>query len=382
MLDAPGLRPPLPTRLPPGRGSRSLLREAVKTRLEGSRPVSDPDAVKRAQNALRLGRKDAAFAVMYLREVGVEPAFRFSAAKALASCCRRRAGGGRPAPARSTRGWRARCWELRLPHDAEEALGEVRRRLAATQLFEALLEAGFTPENNWDEAVESHESALELVPLAVGRRPTGARRGVLRLRRAAGGGATAAAGVPRGVRDAPGAAVAAAGGHGAARGCPGPEFRECHDREMLTLQAFPAAEMPEAGAGARADGARRAGGHRARGQRGGFVRPPALLGVREGEAAGPVAGGVRRRPAAGSEFSVTSGRRGSAARVVRGSAARVLHDGSWRTREGPVVSLVDRTDLASFRSVAGCNGNPAGNTGSSVGSRELPCRTTLGTPRG
>ena len=83
VLDAPGLRPPLPTRLPPGAGLESLLREAVKTRLEGSRPVTDPDAVKRAQNALRLGSKEAPFAVMYLREVGVEPAFRFSAANAL-----------------------------------------------------------------------------------------------------------------------------------------------------------------------------------------------------------------------------------------------------------------------------------------------------------
>src|SRR4029450_14091819 len=25
----------------------------------------------------------------------------------------------------------------------------------------------------------------------------------------------------------------------------GPDFRECHDREMLTLQAFPAAEVPK-----------------------------------------------------------------------------------------------------------------------------------------
>src|SRR5678815_3938563 len=83
VLDAPGLRPPLPTRLPPGAGLESLLREAVKQRLEGSRPVTDPDAVKRAQNALRLGSKEAPFAVMYLREVGVEPAFRFSAANAL-----------------------------------------------------------------------------------------------------------------------------------------------------------------------------------------------------------------------------------------------------------------------------------------------------------
>ena len=25
----------------------------------------------------------------------------------------------------------------------------------------------------------------------------------------------------------------------------GPEFRECHDREMLTIQAFPAADVPK-----------------------------------------------------------------------------------------------------------------------------------------
>ena len=37
VLDAPGLRPPLPTRLSPGAGLESLLpREAVKTRLEGA----------------------------------------------------------------------------------------------------------------------------------------------------------------------------------------------------------------------------------------------------------------------------------------------------------------------------------------------------------
>src|SRR5678815_1847288 len=149
VLDAPGLRPPLPTRLPPGAGLESLLREAVKQRLEGSRPVTDPDAVKRAQTALRLGSKEAPFAVMYLREVGVEPAFRFSAANALRELLRAElevddlTGAVDPRVAGA-------MWELRLAHNAEEALGEVRRRLAATQLFEALLESGFTPENNWD----------------------------------------------------------------------------------------------------------------------------------------------------------------------------------------------------------------------------------------
>jgi hypothetical protein len=122
VLDAPGLRPPLPTRLPPGAGLESLLREAVKQRLEGSRPVTDPDAVKRAQTALRLGSKEAPFAVMYLREVGVEPAFRFSAANALRELLRAELEVDDHTGAVDPRVAGA-MWELRLAHDAEEALG-------------------------------------------------------------------------------------------------------------------------------------------------------------------------------------------------------------------------------------------------------------------
>ena len=74
---------------------------------------------------------------MYLREVGVEPAFRFSAANGLRELLRAElevddlTGAVDPRVAGA-------MWELRLAHNAEEALGEVRRRLAATQLFEAL----------------------------------------------------------------------------------------------------------------------------------------------------------------------------------------------------------------------------------------------------
>ena len=258
--------------------------------------------------------------MMYLREVGVEPAFRFSAANALRELLRAElevddlTGAVDPRVAGA-------MWELRLAHNAEEALGEVRRRLAATQLFEALLEAGFTPENNWDEAVEAHESALDLVSMAVGDDRAGARRGVLCLRRAAGGGATASAGVPGGVGDAPGAAVAAARGHGAGVAAR-PRVPRVPRQEMLTLQAFPAVGGAEAGAGAGPGGARRAGGHRARGQRGGPVRPPALRGV---------------RPGAGSPAA------------IRSSAARVTTVGPLTAALNFVVMASTRTRPASAR---------------------------------
>jgi Pentapeptide repeats (8 copies) len=243
VLDVPGLRPPLPLRLPPGPGLESLLRDAVKQRLEGSRPVTDPDAVKRAQNALRLGSKEAPFAVMYLREVGVEPAFRFSAANTLREQLKAELEVDDLTGAVDPRVVGA-LWELRLPRDAEEALGEVRRRLAATQLFEALLEAGFNPENNWEEAVDAHEAALDLVSLAVGEdreRLTAsfsAHSGFpeeARLRRLAYLAESAThleqlARLPSGTEP---------------EWLQGPEFRECHDREMLTLQAMSAEEVPK-----------------------------------------------------------------------------------------------------------------------------------------
>src|SRR5215469_2090617 len=191
VLDAPGLRPPLPTRLPPGAGLESLLREAVKQRLEGSRPVTDPDAVKRAQNALRLGSKEAPYAVMYLREVGVEPAFRFSAANALRELLRSELEVDDHTGAVDPRVAGA-MWELRLAHNAEEALGEA---------FSAY--AGLPGEARLRRLAYLAESATHLEQLS--RLPAGTEPEWLH----------------------------------------GPEFRECHDKEMLTLQAFPASEIPK-----------------------------------------------------------------------------------------------------------------------------------------
>ena len=139
----------------------------MKTRLENKKPAADPGAVERAQRALRMGAKDANLAAMYLREVGVVPAFRFSAAKVLKDALREElevddlTG---PVDPRTT----GALLELRLPHEVVEHTHEVRRRLAATQLYTALLEAGFNPDNNWEEALESAEPAMELAQLAAG----------------------------------------------------------------------------------------------------------------------------------------------------------------------------------------------------------------------
>jgi len=180
---------------------------------------------------------------MYLREVGVEPAFRFSAANALRELLRAELEVDDHTGAVDPRVAGA-MWELRLAHNAEEALGEVRRRLAATQLFESLLEAGFTPDNNWDEAVESHESALDLVAMAVGDDREGLGEAF-----------SAYAGLPEEARLRRLAYLAESATHleqlsrlpagTEPAWLSGPEFRECHDKEMLTLQAFPAAEVPK-----------------------------------------------------------------------------------------------------------------------------------------
>ncbi|MBL8913094.1 MAG: pentapeptide repeat-containing protein, partial [Archangium sp.] len=72
VLDVPGLRPPLPVRMAGGASLEHLYREAVKTRLEGRRPVPDMQAVAKAKEVVSSGGGDAAVAVMYLREVGEE----------------------------------------------------------------------------------------------------------------------------------------------------------------------------------------------------------------------------------------------------------------------------------------------------------------------
>jgi hypothetical protein len=241
-LDVPGLRPLLPQRMPPGSSLETLYREAVKTRLENKKAPVDPGAVERAQKALRLGSKEANVAAMYLREVGVVPQFRFSAAKALKEQLRTELEVDDLTGAIDPRTTGA-LLELRLPHDVLELLPEARRRLAAAQLYSSLLEAGFTPENNWEEALESADAALELANQATGDDREALFTGFqtyaslpeeARLRRLA----YLAEGVahlellgrlPEGMEPA---------------WLSGPEVRECHDKEMTFIQSLRAQDIP------------------------------------------------------------------------------------------------------------------------------------------
>lgn len=242
VLDVPGLRPPLPGRLSLGVSLESQLREAVLQRLEGHKPGSDPDAVAKAQQALRLGSKEAAFAAMYLREVSAEPLFRFSAAKALREAIRAELDVDdltSPVDPRIT----GALLELQLTVDVGEFLSEVRRRLAATQLFAALLEAGFMPENNWEEALESQDRALELGQLATGDSredlaeafrtyaalPEEARMRRLGYLAEAASHLEALSRLPEGTEP---------------QWLQGPEVRECHDREMHFVEALRAQDIP------------------------------------------------------------------------------------------------------------------------------------------
>jgi hypothetical protein len=198
--------------------------------------------VERAQRALRLGAKDANLAAMYLREVGVLPAFRFSAAQVLKGLLREElevddvTGSVDP---RTT----GALLELRLPHDVVEHAHEVRRRLSATQLYTALLEAGFNPDNNWDEALESSEAAMELAQLATGDN----REALLE-------GFQVFAALPEEARLRRLAYLAEALSHLELIGrlpegmepawLTGPETRECHDREMTYVQSLRAEDIP------------------------------------------------------------------------------------------------------------------------------------------
>ncbi len=242
VLDSPGLRPALPGRLTSGSGLESMLREAVKVRLENRKPAADPGAVERAQKALRMGLKDSAYAAVYLREVGVDPEFRFSAAKVLGEALRSEAEVDDLTASLDPR-ITAALLELKLPREGADHLGEARRRLAATQLFSALLEAGFNPDNNWEEALEASEPALDLAAIATGSdRPA--------LAEAFG---TFAA-LPEEARLRRLAYLAESTAHLEALALlpdvtepawlAGPEMRECHDREMALVQALKAQEIP------------------------------------------------------------------------------------------------------------------------------------------
>ncbi|GEN06260.1 Pentapeptide repeat-containing protein [Myxococcus fulvus] len=167
VLDVPGLRPLVPQRMPPGSSLETLYREAVKTRLENKKPLADSSVVEKAQGALHMGAKDAAVAAMYLREVGVVPLFRFSAAQVLKKALREEVEVDDLTGSIDPRTTGA-LLELRLTHEVVEHLPVARQRLAATQLYTALLEAGFNPENNWDEALESSPASQQLAQDATG----------------------------------------------------------------------------------------------------------------------------------------------------------------------------------------------------------------------
>lgn len=164
VLDVPGLRPPLPGRFTPGTSFESLYREAVKTRLENRRPVADNQVVAKAQQVIAAGGQECAVAVMYLREVGIEPELSEGAVDSLEARLREEVEAedltGQIDP-RLT----GALLELRATKEALEHIGELRIRLAAAQLFTSLLEAGFSPDNNWEEAVDSQEAAQDLAQI-------------------------------------------------------------------------------------------------------------------------------------------------------------------------------------------------------------------------
>ena len=171
VLDVPGLRPPLPVRMPPGASMEHQYREAVKTRLEGRRPVPDMQAVAKAKEIVSTGGGDAAVAVMYLREVGEEVVTSEAAIDGL-NADLREAVEVEDATADVDPRITGALLELKASSEALDLLGELRMKLAAVQLFSALIEAGFMPDNNWEEAVDSQEASQDLAHIASnGNRP-------------------------------------------------------------------------------------------------------------------------------------------------------------------------------------------------------------------
>ncbi|MEW6432899.1 MAG: pentapeptide repeat-containing protein [Myxococcota bacterium] len=165
VLDVPGLRLPLPVRMPPGTSLEHLYREAVKTRLEGRRPVPDMQAVAKAKQIVAEGGADVALAVSYLHEVDEAVAPSEAAVDILNGALREAVEVDDPTADVDPRITLALS-ELRASAEALEHVGELRMRLAACTLFTALLEAGFSPENNWDEAVDSTEASQDLAHVA------------------------------------------------------------------------------------------------------------------------------------------------------------------------------------------------------------------------
>jgi hypothetical protein len=171
VLDVPGLRPPLPVRMPPGSSLEHQYREAVKTRLEGRRPVPDMQAVAKAKEVVATGGGDSAVAVMYLREVGEEVVPSEPAVDGL-NADLREAIEVEDATADVDPRITGALLELKASAEALDLVGELRMKLAAAQLFSALMEAGFMPDNNWEEAIDSSEPSQDLAHIASnGNRP-------------------------------------------------------------------------------------------------------------------------------------------------------------------------------------------------------------------
>lgn len=243
VLDVPGLHPVPPGRLTPGASLESLLREAVKLRLEGRRMAAEPAVVEKAQKALRLGTKEAAFAALYLTEIGEAPKFRFSASNVLKQLLKEELEVNDLTASVDPRVTGA-LLELKLPHEVVDQVGEVRRRLAACQLFSSLLEAGFHPDNNWEEALEAAEPALDLASVATsGDReqlteafsafaalPEEARLRRLAYNAEALAHLEALMRLPEGIEPS---------------WLSGPEARECHEAEMALVAALKAEEIPQ-----------------------------------------------------------------------------------------------------------------------------------------
>ncbi|MFT3714240.1 MAG: pentapeptide repeat-containing protein [Archangium sp.] len=173
VLDVPGLRPPLPVRMAGGASLEHLYREAVKTRMEGRRPVPDMQAVAKAKDVVASGGGDAAVAVMYLREVGEEVVPSEAAIDGINADLREAVEVDDPTSDVDPRITGA-LLELKASSEALDLLGELRMKLAAAQLFSALMEAGFMPDNNWEEAVDSAEPSQDLAHIA-----TNGNRGIL-----------------------------------------------------------------------------------------------------------------------------------------------------------------------------------------------------------
>ena len=242
VLDTPSLHTPLPENLSPGSSLESKMREAVKARLGGERKAADAEVVKRAQQALRFGSKEAAVATLYLREVGVDPRFRFSAAGVLRETLRRELDVDDLTATVDPR-VTGSLLALNLTQDVTDFVGEVRRRLAAVRLFTAAVEAGVSSSSELGPVIVTQESSKDLAAIAAGD--------VAGILEDAFGAFVA---LPDEVRARRLAYLAEAAGHldQLSRLPPdlepkwlqGPEWRECHDQEMQLIQTLRAEEIP------------------------------------------------------------------------------------------------------------------------------------------